>query len=259
MRDGSKSYRQRTTEPALPWARRSGSMPGGEPIVSAEPGVLEQPAACRQSGAHRTREKPTLSLRREENECARAVVNRCRGACLTAIADRAAIEGWQAFLDALAGEDASLAALFAQGDLGALRWYPIGSFCQAHAALREATGRGLEVARQVGLDSSQKDLKTGVFRVLLKLISPMFLLERAPSLFRSYIEYGRLDVRHLGDHEVELGFAGCAGFDAALFQDLLGGCEGALLAAGATNVRIDLLDGGGDNDEHALVRASWSE
>jgi uncharacterized protein (TIGR02265 family) len=184
--------------------------------------------------------------------------NHCRGVCLTAVLDAARMKAWDAFLVELWKHDRHLHAV-AEGDgIKGLGWYPIDYLCVMNLALRNALGGGLEVARDVGRASTKRDLTRGPFRALLKIASPTFLIERAPSLFRAYLERGNLEVATMAEQQLELRFTQCVGFDAAIFAGLAGGCEGALEAAGANQVGVHALEGGRDGDEHLVLAASWA-
>ena len=183
--------------------------------------------------------------------------NRCRGLCLVPVIERAEREAWPGFFEELRGVSPELAQLVEAGCIKAMHWYPVAWYRDLYVALAQAVPNVEAVAREIGVSSTRHDLEKGPFRSLLKVASPAFLMERAPSFFRAYVERGRLEVKAEGARRLLLCFSGCIGFSAAIYQDVIGGCEGALLAAGARGVTIELLGGGQDGDEQATVLASW--
>lgn len=195
-------------------------------------------------------ERPTVREIRAPQE------NRCRGLCLLPVIARARGLDFEAFMEAVSALDVSVARLIESNTIQPREWYPIASFRTVHAGLRAISG-GLTEARYVGLQSSQSDLTTGIFRTLTKVASPGFLMERAAMFFRFYVQHGQLSIRELRANELEVSFRDCRGFDAAIFQDLIGGVEGSLTAAGGTEIELQHLSGGGDDDTHLEVRLRW--
>lgn len=182
--------------------------------------------------------------------------NRCRGLCLLPVIARARALDFEAFMDAVAALDADVARLIEANSIQPREWYPIAAFRTVHGGLRAISG-GLTEARFVGLQSSQNDLTTGLFRTLTKVVSPGFLMERAAMFFRFYVQHGQLSIKELRDNEIEVHFRDCRGFDAAIFQDLTGGVEGSLTASGGTHIELEHLAGGADGDTHLSVRLRW--
>jgi len=50
---------------------------------------------------------------------------------------------------------------------------------------------------------------------------------------------------------------GCAGFDANLWAYLLGGSEAVLVAAGARDLKLSVLEGGRDGDASLVFEGTW--
>ncbi|MBL8743982.1 MAG: hypothetical protein JNK04_22900 [Myxococcales bacterium] len=183
--------------------------------------------------------------------------NRCRGLCLLPVIAYARRLDAEGFLSAVGARDAALAALIELDGVEARQWYPMSAFRCVHGALREISG-GLAAARAVGIESAHSDLTTGIFRTLTKVASPVFLLERAAMFFRFYVEHGQLTFARVSDNEAEARFSDCRGYDEAIFQDLTGGVEGSLFAAGGSQIEIERLSGGCDGDTHLTLRVRWA-
>jgi hypothetical protein len=137
-------------------------------------------------------------------------------------------------------------------------WYPLTWYCDLHRVAQQITGAGPELARRVGRVSSIEDLTGGLYRVLLRAMSPQFLLKAGSRIFSKYYETGTMIVDESGSGYARARFTHCKGFDHNIWEDVFGGCEGALIACRATNIRINVLSGGGDQDEDALAECRWN-
>jgi len=111
--------------------------------------------------------------------------------------------------------------------------------------------------RTVGKVSVMADLSGGVYSVFLRIVSPAFLIAGAARLFNRYYEQGTMIIVASRPGFVHARFRDCAGFDRNIWQDMLGGCEGALVAARAEGVRIRMLEDGSDGDDHAEFEAYY--
>ena len=137
-------------------------------------------------------------------------------------------------------------------------WYPIAWYRELHATA-QAIGMGASFPRTVGRVSTLEDLSGGIYSSFLRIVSPAFLLGGAARLFNRYYEVGSMKVDVSRPGYVRVACGGCAGFDRNIWQDVLGGCEGALQAARARDVRIRFLEGAGDGDPHASLEAYYRE
>lgn len=208
-------------------------------------------------------ERTTGAETRENSEWLRALcaadVNSCRGLSLLPLVARAEQGDFEAFLRRVRDRNGDLGTFLDSSSVRPTGWYPIGWYCHLHDALRVDAEDPQRLAWEVGRKSVYEDLTRGPFRSFLKIVWPGFLVERAPVLFRSYFKKGRLKVESVARRETvfELTFTQCAGFDAAIFQDIFGGIEGALLAARAQEISVEYVEGAKDGDEFARVRVSY--
>jgi hypothetical protein len=138
----------------------------------------------------------------------------------------------------------------------ATAWYPLADYRALHAALQRSSGRGPELARELGRLAALDDFN-GIYRVLLSILSPEFFFKRSPVIFNRYFETGALDVTRAEQGVVDARFSGCAGFDRNIWEDALGGCISALEACGAKGVQLTVHAGGGDGDDHLCGTATW--
>jgi hypothetical protein len=135
-------------------------------------------------------------------------------------------------------------------------WYPLADLRAIHATAQMVSGRGVELARTIGRESTLDDFR-GVYRILTAVLSPAFLMRRTPGLFDRYYDTGRLQIPRAATHACEAFFSGCSGFDANVWQDTVGGCCAFLEVCGARDIEPQILDGGGDGDDYLRVSATW--
>jgi hypothetical protein len=144
-----------------------------------------------------------------------------------------------------------------RGTIVAGGWYPVQWKCALHDAGRKATGEpGL--AWSMGREMTLRDLR-GIYRTFVRVVSPRFVLSFGAQLFSSYARPGSMRVLESRKGFVRVAFEGCEGFSRDLWQDVLGGCEGALVAAGANTVRLRVESGGREGSSSAQCVAWWTE
>jgi hypothetical protein len=118
----------------------------------------------------------------------------------------------------------------------------------------------LDFARNMGRDVLLHDLG-GVYKIFLIVVSPEYMLSKAPLVFGSYYDTGKMEVVEHGKRYARAVFSGCTGFDRNLWDDMIGSCEGALMAAGAVEPFSRVLRGGGtvnpDEDPDAEMEMRW--
>lgn len=166
------------------------------------------------------------------------------------------LRGDAAVAATLAAVDPELGRQLREELLFSGNWYPLAWFRELHRAAQQVTGAGPELARQIGYGTVKNDL-AGVYRIFVLVASPQFLIGRAPRLFANYFDHGRLTVLESDALTAHARWTGCAGFDANVWSDVLGGCVAALEAAGAREVRLDVTRGGRDGDAEMELTAGW--
>jgi hypothetical protein len=137
------------------------------------------------------------------------------------------------------------------------RWYPIHWYRDLHAATRAVTRSGPALARRIGRESTVMDMN-GVYRVFLRVLSPHTILSLAGRVFSTYYRYGKMSTTEMRDGFARVEIHGAIDFDEAIWLDVLGGSEGTLELCGAKNLRVHILEGGRDGDDHLVVRVHWT-
>lgn len=150
-----------------------------------------------------------------------------------------------------------LAEGLAYGRIVAGGWYPIGWLSALHVAAQEVSGSGRELARKLGYMGSKSYFR-GVHKVFISFMDPGFVIGKSPMVFRKYYDTGTAEVVERNSGNCLLRFSGCSGFDANLWQGLIGACEAVLELSGAKNIRLRAVSGGGDADTDAEVSAYWT-
>jgi hypothetical protein len=160
---------------------------------------------------------------------------------------------------ALALLDPELQDLMRRGLLTKSGWYPVTWYRELLAALQKGSGRGVGVIRQASRAAVVHDLHSGIYKVVVKVLSPAWLIRMTPQVFHSYYRYGDCEVSlsSSGAHAGTVAFEHCPGFDAAMWEDLIGGCLGMLEAAGAKNAKEAGREGGRTDDSSMIVDLRW--
>ncbi len=134
-------------------------------------------------------------------------------------------------------------------------WYPLAHMRSLFGAVMQATGRDLDVVRDLSRDATRQDFR-GIYRLLTFVLSPEFLMRRGPGLFARYYDTGSLEVVARAGY-CEGHYRGCVGFDHVLWEDIIAGSSAILEACGGKDIQVTRLRGGGDGDEELDVTAQW--
>lgn len=156
-----------------------------------------------------------------------------------------------------AAETQELGELLRLGGILASTWYPLEWHAQLMRAIRQVTGEGLELIWALGRESTAADLSR-VHKMFMGLLAPHTVLSISPRLFGNYYDTGEVVVTESRKGYGQVEWTGCRGFDANLWNEILGGCEALLEAAGAQSIAIQRLQGGANNQDFMLASATWS-
>jgi hypothetical protein len=185
-------------------------------------------------------------------------VNRCAGACFLSFAEIVREQhGAAAWGRIEAALDAELREALQHGAIVERGWYPLNWYRHLHTVAQQTLGQDVVLAATVGRLSIRRDMTTGASRLLVKVLSPQTIIAKAAHVFGSYYEGGRVSILEKNGSRVRVRWTHCADFDRNIWADVFGGCVGALEAAGARHVVTSPIDGGGDEDEQAVVDLTW--
>jgi hypothetical protein len=137
-------------------------------------------------------------------------------------------------------------------------WYPCDWYSKLHAAAQAACGEGPELARAVSREGIQEDFRSGVYRLITLSAAPEAIFKWAPRVVGLYWDGGRLVVENADAGRAMGRFEGFHGFDRNLWEDMIGGSVGVMELAGAKNVTVRVLSGGGDGEDHMVYVVRWT-
>jgi hypothetical protein len=135
-------------------------------------------------------------------------------------------------------------------------WYPLAHMRAIFGAAMRATGRDLDLVRELSREATSDDFR-GIYRLLTFVLSPEFLMRRSPGIYTRYYDTGSLTLPVAREGYVEAHYRGCVGFDRVLWADLLEGSATVVEICGAKDLRFQILRGGGDGDEECYVKSEW--
>jgi hypothetical protein len=167
------------------------------------------------------------------------------------------LRGDEAALRVRAAVPRDVAEIMATGGFITTAWYPVAQYRAFLGAITDVMGGGPSSARELAKHNTHKDLR-GIYRLLVFFLSPEDIIRKSPVLYGRYRRGGRLSIPEASANHATVLFEGCRGYDAACWQELLGGAEAALEAAGAKNVASTVLEGGQDGDTTMRARAQWT-
>jgi hypothetical protein len=142
------------------------------------------------------------------------------------------------------------------GRIMAAGWYPLEWFKSLHQASQQVTGRDEQLAWELTQILVTSQLQ-GIYKALLKVISPHWLFNFPSLLFSRYFSTGTLKVPESRAGHVRGLWSGCTGFDLSMWNSNCGGSQAALESAGAQDVRIEVIAGGRNGFDSAEVVGSW--
>jgi len=127
-----------------------------------------------------------------------------------------------------------------------------------YRALMSAAGADPELHTRIGRGTIDRDLRSGPYRFLLRVLSVRTVASIAPRILASYYSHGDVRVQPSGRHALEVHWTDMSGFDGPLWRAMDGASRRVLELAGAKDLRWDRVEGGGDGDAGMVVHASWA-
>jgi hypothetical protein len=136
-------------------------------------------------------------------------------------------------------------------------WYPIDLYRELLTVTSKVLGHGPAAIRAVSREATLQDFR-GIYRVLTFVLSPEFLMKRAPGMFNRYYDTGKLEILEARDGLVRAQYTECAGFNRLMWEDVIGGSAGVLEACGGRDIQVHIARGGSDDDAHLQIDATWT-
>lgn len=184
--------------------------------------------------------------------------NRCKGIVFHTFVDVLGKEhGQEAVAETLTSLSDELREMFTFGAIVKGGWYSLDHYCELHRSAQRVTSVGESLAHTVGRISTHDDLRAGIYKIFTRVLAPAFVISKAPLIFNRYYEQGRMIVDETRDGMASARWEGCVGFERNIWLDVFGGCEGALEACGARNVRRRVVAGGRNGDAASTLEIRW--
>ncbi|MCC6644386.1 MAG: hypothetical protein IT374_02300 [Polyangiaceae bacterium] len=142
------------------------------------------------------------------------------------------------------------------GQIVAGGWYPIGWYKAMWQGVLAGAQGGPELVRQVAHECMRQDT-AGVYRLVMRLVSPETVFAGASRFFSTYYDTGTLQVRHRDTGFARAEWTGCAGFDRTMWQEVVASGEALVEFAGGKHVRHRILSGGRDGDVDTVSEVHW--
>jgi hypothetical protein len=158
--------------------------------------------------------------------------------------------------DLLASLPPDIAKPFIENGIVVSGWYPLEWYKLLHQKAQQITGKDSSLAWELAQVFVTHQLG-GIYKILLKFVSPHWLFMYPSMIFSRYFSMGKLTVVEAREGFAHGVFEACKGFDRNTWNATFGGCQAALERAGAKDLQILVVAGGGDGDEHAEIKGTW--
>jgi hypothetical protein len=180
-----------------------------------------------------------------------------KGSNLTGLLDALeTLHGKTAVEQVIAGVPTDLATAVREGRILVGGWYPLEWYKLLHKLAQEVTGKDQQLARELAHLFVTHQLN-GIYKPLLKVLSPHWLFNFPTLLFSRYFSVGKLDVPESRAGYAVCRWSGCRGFDRNIWLATFGGSQAAVECAGAKQVTVEIRAGATDNDETAEIVGRW--
>ncbi len=138
-----------------------------------------------------------------------------------------------------------------------LEWIPYRHFpVYLRTALEQLFGGDLARVVDLGRLCTLADLR-GIYRIFVRLATPEFVIERAPSVFAAYLRNaGAVRLGRRGPRDVQVCYSGVPFPSPAYWAYQQGSVQGAVQAPGTRRVDVAAVDGGGASSR-CTFRVAW--
>lgn len=141
-----------------------------------------------------------------------------------------------------------------RGTLHSSSWYPAGWVSELLRSICEVSGRGPELAAQLGREAMLSD-RRGIFRPVLSFASPERILPIAPLVYGLYVRGPKQALIARGSGEVRVRWTGCRGFDLNIRALHVGATLGLIDIAGGLDAEVRQVPG--RPDDELELHATW--
>jgi hypothetical protein len=153
----------------------------------------------------------------------------------------------------LTPEDRTLMA----GMMLPIQWYPLAPFPRLLRAMEAELGRGdLMLVTERGTWAAINDMRT-VHKVLLKLVTPQWVIEKGQRLWPNFHTSGRWEAARHGDKGARATLHDLGVVDEAMCATLKGWIIGLLTLAGIKHATVDHTECRAHGSRSCVYVASW--
>ena len=146
-------------------------------------------------------------------------------------------------------------------DAGALKsaWYPFELFIDLTETIDRVFGKGDgALFRQVAGQTAEDDLST-VYKIFFRFMQPMFIVQKAAQLWRSYYTSGTVTATSPEKGLIELEIAEFGTPHWAHCESVLGWAQRSIQLTGVKGVQAQHLECRGRGAKRCRMRVSWKE
>ena len=141
------------------------------------------------------------------------------------------------------------------GAVVASGWFPLASYSALLSAAQRAAR--FDIARAVGRTAFRANLE-GTYHAMTFPLHPQAIVTRTPRTWGLHFDRGRLVVVEARAGMAQFLIEQGAGFDAVVWESIVGAVEGTLEACGARHLRMHVAAGGEDGDVSIEIQARWA-
>jgi hypothetical protein len=139
-----------------------------------------------------------------------------------------------------------------------IQWYPLAPFPRLLRAMDDEVGRGdLTLVTERGTWAAVQDMRT-VHKVLLKLVTPQWVIEKGMKLWPNFHTSGRWEAKREGDKVARAWLYDLAVVDEAVCATLKGWILGLLQLAGTRQPCVDHVECRARGDVACVFYVTWS-
>jgi hypothetical protein len=182
----------------------------------------------------------------------------CKGTALIAALDFAKTKWGKTWAEVVANRNAASVKALAQPVL-ASKWYPTPTYVTLLESIcaGSASQSAHEISAELARFEVERDFGQGIYRSLLSVASPAFLLRMSANIWSIYSKTGKLYVVADGPRAANLQLCGFAVPSAIFYANLMDFTRELVSLAGAENVQSFLLDGGSSSDNFIEFHLTW--
>ena len=139
-----------------------------------------------------------------------------------------------------------------------IQWYPLAPFPRLLRAMDAEVGRGdLSLVTERGTWAAVQDMRT-VHRVLLKLVTPQWVIDKGMKLWPNFHTSGRWEAKRLGDRGARASLHDLGVVDEAMCATLKGWILGLLQLAGIKRATVEHVDCRARGDQTCVFLVGWT-